>query len=49
MNVFFERLKLVKEQGLLTEEKLLQVATVFLAWGKLSEAEYDEVIGTQEG
>lgn len=44
MNVYFERLKVVKANGLLTEDKLLQVATVFLAWGKITEIEYDEIV-----
>ena len=45
MNVYFERLKKVKAGNLLSQDKLLQVATVFLTWGKISEEEYDEIVG----
>jgi len=45
MNVYFERLKKVKAGNLLSPEKLLQVATVFLTWGKITEVEYDEIVG----
>jgi hypothetical protein len=44
MNPYFERLKVVKENELMTIDKLLQVATVFFTWGKLTEEEYDYIV-----
>ena len=45
MNPYFERLKIVKKNELMTIDKLLQVTTVFFTWGKITEEEYDIIIG----
>lgn len=44
MNVYYERLKVVKQEELLSPERLILAATVFLTWGKITEAQYDEIV-----
>ena len=45
MNNYYERLKIVKEKNLVSSATLLQLASVFLLWGKITEEQYSEIIG----
>lgn len=44
INPYYERLKIAKANNLMSLDRLVYVATIFLTWGKITEEEYDDVL-----